>query len=101
MVISDDGLVKCYDATGKEIRNGTWELDLSTADGWKLGTLKTSAGATLFPYEINAKDNGGQRYVTDYWIFSISDKEMILTYPDNGAFSGWSEGTYWNFVKGE
>jgi len=24
---------------------------------------------------------------------------MILTYPDNGAFSGWSEGTYWNFKK--
>ena len=94
MVISDDGLVKCYDATGKEIRNGTWELDLSTADGWKLGTLKTSEGAILFPFEINA----GGRYVKDYWIFSISDKEMILTYPDNGAFSGWSEGTYWNLA---
>ena len=60
-------------------------------------TLKTSEGAILFPFEINA----GGRYVKDYWIFSISDKEMILTYPDNGAFSGWSEGTYWNFAKGE
>ena len=99
MVLSDDGLVKCYDANGTEIRSGTYEIDLSTANSWQLGTFKTSSGATLFPFEINAKDNGGQRYVTDYQIWSISDSEMILTYPDNGAFSGWSEGTYWAFKK--
>lgn len=46
------------------------------------------------------KDNrGAPAYVTDFQIWSISDSEMILTYPDNGAFSGWSEGTYWNFKK--
>ncbi len=99
MVLSDDGLVKCYDANGTEIRSGTYEIDLSTANSWQLGTFKTSSGATLFPFEINAKDHGGQRYVTDYQIWSISDSEMILTYPDNGAFSGWSEGTYWAFKK--
>ena len=93
MVLTEDGIVKCYDANGTEIRSGSFEIDLSTADIWKKGTFKTTEGATLFPYEINA----GGRYVTDYQIFSISGSEMILTYPDNGAFSGWSEGTYWNF----
>ena len=97
MVLNEDGTVKCYDANGTEIRSGSFEIDLSTADGWKLGTFKTTEAATLFPYEINAKDHGGKRYVTDYQIWKISDSEMTLTYPDNGAFSGWSEGTYWSF----
>ena len=100
MVLSEDGIVKCYDAAGGEIRSGSFEIDLSTADGWQKGTIKTSEGATLFPFEINAASNrGSAAYVTNYQIFSISDSEMILTYPDNGAFSGWSEGTYWNFKK--
>ena len=93
MVLNEDGTVKCYDASGSEIRSGSYEIDLSTADGWKKGTFKTTEGAILFPFEINA----GGRYVTDFQIFHISGSEMILTYPDNGAFSGWSEGTYWNF----
>ena len=99
MVLNEDGTVKCYDANGTEIRSGSFEIDLSTADGWKLGTFKTTEAATLFPYEINAKDHGGKRYVTDYQIWKITDSEMVLTYPDNGAFSGWSEGTYWSFKK--
>ena len=92
--------MKCYDASGTEIRSGNYEIDLSTEDIWKMGTFKTTEGATLFPYEINATSNrGAPAYVTDFQIWSISDSEMILTYPDNGAFSGWSEGTYWNFKK--
>ena len=100
MVLSNDGMVKCYDANGSLIRTGTYEIDLSTADAWKKGTFKTSEGATLFPFEINAKSNrGAPAYVTDFQIFSISNSQMVLTYPDNGAFSGWSEGTYWAFKK--
>ena len=95
MVLNEDGTVKCYDANGTEIRSGSFEIDLSTADGWKLGTFKTTEAATLFPFEINA----GGRYVTDFQIWKITDSEMVLTYPDNGAFSGWSEGTYWSFKK--
>lgn len=46
------------------------------------------------------KDNrGAPAYVTDFWIYTLNTSEMILVYPDNGAFSGWSEGTYWNFKK--
>ena len=98
MVLNEDGTVKCYDANGTEIRSGNYEIDLSTADGWKKGTFKTTEGATLFPFEINASSNrGAPAYVTDFQIWNISGSEMILTYPDNGAFSGWSEGTYWNF----
>lgn len=100
MVLTEDGVVKCYDANGTEIRSGNYQIDLSTADGWKKGTFKTSEGATLFPYEINAASNrGSAAYVTDYQIWKITDSEMTLTYPDNGAFSGWSEGTYWSFKK--
>jgi hypothetical protein len=95
MVLYEDGTVKCYNGTGSEIRSGSYEIDLSTADVWKLGTFKTTEGATLFPFEINA----GGRYVTDFQIWSITDSEMVLTYPDNGAFSAWSEGTYWSFKK--
>ena len=95
MVFNEDGTVKCYDANGTEIRSGNYEIDLSTANGWQKGTLKTTEGATLFPFEINA----GGRYVTNYQIYSISGSHMVLTYPDNGEFSGWSEGTYWAFKK--
>ena len=95
MVLYEDGTVKCYNGTGSEIRSGSYEIDLSTADVWKLGTFKTTEAATLFPFEINA----GGRYVTDFQIWKITDSEMVLTYPDNGAFSGWSEGTYWSFKK--
>ena len=100
MVLNEDGTVKCYDANGSVIRSGSYEIDLSTADGWKKGTFKTSEGATLFPFEINAvKNRGAAAYVTNFQIYSISDSHMVLTYPDNGAFSGWSEGTYWAFKK--
>ena len=103
MVFTEDGLVKCYDANGSEIRSGSYEIQGWTGDnhdGWKFGTLHTSEGATLFPFEINASSNrGAPAYVTDFQIWSISDSEMVLTYPDNGAFDGWSEGTYWSFKK--
>ncbi len=107
MTFSEDGSVKCYDASGKEIRSGSFEFrgynttgytNMAAGDGiWKLGTLHTSEGATLFPFEINAKDHGGVRYVTDYEIHRLNDKELILAYPDNGKWDGWSEGTYWSF----
>ena len=59
----------------------------------KYGVLHTSQRCNSVTFEINA----GGRYVTDYWIYSLTSDQMILVYPDNGAFSGWSEGTYWNF----
>ena len=101
MVFTEDGLVKCYDANGSEIRSGSYEIKGWTGDnhdGWKYGILHTSEGATLFPFEINAvKNRGAAAYVTDFQIYRLTSDEMVLVYPDNGAFSGWSEGTYWSF----
>ena len=101
MVFSEDGTVKCFDKSGNVIRSGSWEVQnwdpTFEKDAWKAGTLKTSEGATLFPYEINAKNSGGQRFVTEYEIHKLTADQMLLVYPDNGSWNGWQEATYWCF----
>ncbi|MBQ0047816.1 MAG: hypothetical protein KBT33_10010 [Prevotellaceae bacterium] len=100
MTLSADGKIISYDKDGKVIRSSEYEIDWSTADGWKLGSFRTKAPGVLFPYEINAASNrGSAAYVTDFQIYSYGPNSLVLTYPDNGAFSGWSEGTYWSFKK--
>lgn len=97
MVFSETGIVKCYDANGNEIRKGSFEIQnwdpTFEADAWKMGTLHTSEGATLFPYEINA----GGKFVTDFEIHALNAEKMLLVYPDGGAWSSWQEATYWTF----
>ena len=95
MTFFGDGTIKTYDASGNVIRSGQYEVDLTTADAWQLGTLKTTEGSILFPFEINS----GGRMPTEFQIYDFTADKLILTYPDNGAFDGWSEGTYWNFMK--
>ncbi len=94
-MIFSRGRVTCFDAQGNSIRTGDYSFDPSIHTAWQRGTLRTSEGATLFPFEINA----GGRYVTEYQIHTITPNRLILTYPDNGAFDGWSEGTYWCFKR--
>ena len=97
MVFNENGIVKCYDANGNEIRSGKFEIQnwdpTFGNDPWKMGTLHTSEGATLFPYEINA----GGKFVTDFEIHTLNAEKMLLVYPDGGAWSGWQEATYWTF----
>jgi len=94
-----EGNVVCYDKDGNQIRKGTYEINdwdaTFTKDAWKAGTFKTSEGATLFPYEINA----GGKFVTNFEIHKLTTKQMLLVYPDGGAWSGWQEATYWTFKK--
>lgn len=68
-----------------------------TSNTWQVATLHVSEPGTLFPFEINAKDHGGVRYVTDFEVHKLTGNKLVLAYPDNGKWDGWSEGTYWCF----
>lgn len=99
MVIADDGTIKCYDANGNVIRTGTYAIkDWNPSDpsAWRMGMLETSAGAILWPYEINS----GGKMPTQFEICYLTPDKMTLVYPDGGAFDGlggWGEATFWHF----
>jgi len=103
MVMSEDGTITCYDADGKVIRSGSFEVkdyDPTYSKSKKYcGILHTSESAVLFPYEINS----GGRKVTDFQIAYLSPSRLVLIYPDQGAgWSGdvnWGEGTFWQFYS--
>ncbi len=102
MVFHENITVKCYDADGKEFRSGTfsienWNRGERDADNWSKGILKTSAGATLWPFEINAKDRGATKYVTEYEIIELNHDKLVLVHPDGGAQGAWGEATWWRF----
>jgi hypothetical protein len=91
-----EGQITSYDASGKKIRGGAFELDKSVANDWKVADLKTDAGSILWPFEINS--NGGKP--TTFEVLYLSGSQMTLTYPDGGDFGGlgnWGEATYWHF----
>ena len=99
MLISDDGLLSSYAADGTKISSGTYEIrdftGVRDADNWKLGTLHTSDGIILWPFEINA----GGKYVTDYEILKLTSSQMVLVYPDGGSQGAWGESSWWRFKK--
>ena len=94
MVFTEDGVVTTYAADGSKIRNGNYEIkNYDPSNTWQVGTLVVTEAATLFPFEINA----GGRYVTEFEIHKLTSDKLVLAYPDNGKWEGWSEGTYWCF----
>ena len=94
MVFTEDGVVTTYAADGSKIRNGNYEIkNYDPSNTWQVGTLVVTEAATLFPFEINA----GGRYVTEFEIHKLTSDKLVLAYPDNGKWDGWSEGTYWCF----
>ena len=94
MTFSDDGIVTTYAADGTKIREASYEIqNYDTSNTWQVGTLHVDQPGTLFPFEINA----GGRYVTDFEIHKLTSDKLVLAYPDNGKWDGWSEGTYWCF----
>ncbi len=99
MVFTEDGTITCYDAAGNVVRTGTYEVadfDNSDPTAWKVGNLNTSAGAILWPFEINS---GGNKPTTFEICYLTVDK-MTLVYPDGGDFGalgGWGEATFWHF----
>ena len=103
MVFTEDGKILTYDAKGKEIRSGRFEVQgytgerkYASIDGsqaaWSLGTFKTTAGSILFPFKIN----GGGAKPTDFEILQLDANHLKLVYVAPGTGS-WKEATWWAF----
>ena len=102
------GTIKSFDAAGKEIRSGKFEI-LNTGMGkrqpsydgsqkeWSYGTLHTDAGSILFPFQIN----GSGYKPTDFEIMQADEDHLKLVYPikSDGTCGGWNEATWWAFKK--
>lgn len=98
------GVVTSYDAAGKQIRQGKYEIQnwgngertIATVDGsqakWALGNLHTDAGSILFPFKIN----GGGEKPTDFEIMQLDANHLKLIYAAPGT-SAWGEATWWAF----
>lgn len=108
MEFYDDGTILTYSGAGNQIRKGkysvegwTGERNHASADGsqanWSYGTFKTTAGAILFPFQIN----GGGTMPTDFEIMQLDNDHMKLIYPikSDGTCGGWGEATWWAFKK--
>lgn len=108
MVFDENGTVKCYDANGNQYRSGSFSISgwnggeyssTYSSDGatefplMTQGTLKTSEGAILWPYEINA----GGKYVTEYEIALLDYDHLVLVYPDGNSRGSWGECAWWRF----
>ena len=104
--------IKSFDGSGKEIRNGTYEImawndgiySSPSADGsqpeWAQGYLVTSPGAILFPFQINNHNDGHDNtiYPTTFEIMQLDGNHLKLIYPQAGT-GGWTEATWWAFKK--
>jgi hypothetical protein len=104
------GTVKTYDASGKEIRSGKYEITSWDAKGertqasingdqaeWAYGTLHTDAGSILFPFQINWKTgHDGVAKPTDFEIMQLDADHLKLIYVSPGTAS-WTEATWWAF----
>ncbi len=101
-----NGTVKSYAADGTEIRSGSFSVSawdngnrsFASVDGsqaaWSLGTLTTTAGSILFPFQIN----GGGTKPTDFEIMQLDGNHLKLIYAPAGT-GGWGEATWWAFKK--
>lgn len=102
MIFTIGGTLKSYDSNGNVIRSGGYSV--SGYDGtynqaskngtanWALGTLSTTEGTILWPFEVNS----GGNTVGDFEIMVLNDEELQLIYADEGTGS-WSECTWWAF----
>ena len=103
MVFFDDGNIICYDAGGNQIRKGKYSVEgwtgsrsQASVDGsqakWAMGTLKTSEGSILFPFQINT----GGSMPTDFEIMQLDANHLKLMYASPGT-GQWGEATWWAF----
>ena len=96
MVFDPAGVVTKYAGDGSKINEGTFSVDLVSGNTWKVANLNTSAGAILWPFEINS---GGNK-PTAFEVCYIAGDAMTLVYPDGGDFStvgNWAEASFWQF----
>ena len=98
MEFASDGTIKTYDKAGKVIREGKWEITYNFGKrddaNWSLGTLTTTAGSILFPFEINKKKDGKDCKPTKFDIMKLTSDELVLAYSSNGK---GNECTWWHF----
>lgn len=109
MEFYDDGNIITYDGGGNQIRKGKYSVEGYTGernhpsiDGgqqeWSLGTLKTTAGSILFPFQINynKEHHDGVRCPTNFEIMQLDANHLKLIYVSPGTGS-WKEATWWAF----
>lgn len=99
MKFYENGNVKCFDSSGKEIRSAKFKLTLYDAvkkindQPWSIGNLHVNGGGgVMWPYAINT----GGKQPEDYEIVRLTNEQLILTYAAEGTGS-WSEATFWRF----
>lgn len=95
MTFSEDGVLTKYDKDGNKMNEGSWSLDMTpNPDHFSLGYLNTSAGAILWPYQINQNGFKPEKYEIGY----VSGSRLVLVYASEGT-GGWGEATWWSFGK--
>ena len=114
MVVNfNKGTITSYDATGKQLRSGKYEVTawnngkrfLASADGsqteWAVGYLYTDPGTILWPFQINShSDDNPDKTTTpsQFEIMQLDGDHMKLIYPRQGVGS-WGEATWWAFKR--
>ena len=94
--LTPDGAITRHAGDGSVINSGSFSIDESVANDWKVANLNTTAGTILFPYEINS----GGNMPTTFEVLYLTGSTMTLCYPDAGDFGGlgnWGEATFWQF----
>lgn len=103
MEFYEDGNIITYSGAGNKIRSGKFTVDGFTGskshasiDGsiaeWSYGTLNTTAGSILWPFQIN----GGGTKPTSFEIVKLDASHLQLIYAAPGT-GGWGEATWWAF----
>lgn len=98
MVFNDDeGTITVFGKDGNQIRQGSYSFDMTPdPDKFTVGTLNTSEGAILWPFQINQ----GGAMPTEFEIGYLGNDALILIVPAPGA-GAWGECTWWSFGKAE
>ena len=95
----DLGTVTSYTESGEKIASGSFDVPAATwfnggrdGNNWSMGTLTTTAGSILWPYQINGKGFKPEAFE----IMQLDGKHLKLIYAAPGTGS-WSEATRWAF----
>lgn len=91
--LTGEGKIFRYAGDGSLINSGTYSIDKVDGDDWKVGTLNTTAGTILWPFEINS----GGNMPTWFDIVYMTGSKMCLVYPDGGSQGSWGEASFWHF----